>query len=159
MKYQDPVTGEIKTVAVKAADSLPIGTIVEYEGAEIPKGYELIEDEVILYNNNEGTTTTVTLSDSAKNYKYFEIYYKDKANGSILYSKIFEPNNKKVTLSILNHIVAAKIIQLTPSIWQISDKTITKISEFNVNVNSNVISSSYTESSLSCYIVRVVGHK
>lgn len=44
MKYQDPVTGEIKTVAVKAADSLPIGAIVEYEGAEIPKGYELVED-------------------------------------------------------------------------------------------------------------------
>lgn len=41
MKYND--NGEIKNIVVKAADSLPVGTIVEYDGDSIPAGYEEID--------------------------------------------------------------------------------------------------------------------
>lgn len=44
MKYRDPVTGEFKDITVKVADTLPVGTIVEYEGTEIPDGYVEVED-------------------------------------------------------------------------------------------------------------------
>lgn len=43
MKYND--NGEIKNIVVKAADSLPVGTIVEYDGDSIPAGYEAVEDK------------------------------------------------------------------------------------------------------------------
>lgn len=42
MKYKDPVTGEMKTLSVKAADTLPIGTIVDYDGDTVPDGWEQI---------------------------------------------------------------------------------------------------------------------
>lgn len=44
MRYQDPVTGEWKTISVKAADTLPIGTIVDYDGDTVPDGWEEIPD-------------------------------------------------------------------------------------------------------------------
>lgn len=40
MKYRDPVTGEFKDITVKVADTLPVGTIVEYDGDVIPSGWE-----------------------------------------------------------------------------------------------------------------------
>ena len=40
MKYKDPVTGELKQLSVKAADTLPIGTIVDYDGETVPEGWE-----------------------------------------------------------------------------------------------------------------------
>jgi len=49
---------------------------------------------VLLYSSN-GTNTTADLSDSAANYTYLEIFYRDydKHYGSV---KVYEPNNKMV---------------------------------------------------------------
>lgn len=44
MKYND--NGTVKEIVVKAGDTLPIGTIVEYEGTTIPDGYTVVEDEI-----------------------------------------------------------------------------------------------------------------
>lgn len=44
MKYND--NGEIKNIVVKAADSLPIGTIIEYDGDSIPEGYEALPSNI-----------------------------------------------------------------------------------------------------------------
>ena len=46
MKYRDPQTGEFKDITVKVADTLPVGTIVEYDGTTIPNGWEQIEPQV-----------------------------------------------------------------------------------------------------------------
>ena len=40
MKYRDPETGEFKELYAKAVDTLPVGTVVDYEGNEIPAGWE-----------------------------------------------------------------------------------------------------------------------
>lgn len=40
MKYND--NGTIKEITVKASDTLPIGTIVEFDGDTIPAGYEVL---------------------------------------------------------------------------------------------------------------------
>lgn len=45
MKYKDPVTGELKSITVKSGDTLPLGTIVEFDGTEIPDGYEEVSYE------------------------------------------------------------------------------------------------------------------
>lgn len=47
MKYND--NGTVKNIVVKAGDTLPIGTIVDYDGDTIPDGYEEVED----YSLNE----------------------------------------------------------------------------------------------------------
>lgn len=48
MRYQDPETGEMKEISVKAADTLPIGTIVDYDGDEVPPGWEEVEETDII---------------------------------------------------------------------------------------------------------------
>ena len=40
MKYKDPSTGQLKELSLKAADTLPIGTIVDYDGETVPEGWE-----------------------------------------------------------------------------------------------------------------------
>lgn len=49
MKYKDPVTGELKDIYVKASDTLPVGTVVDYDGEDVPAGWEKIDD----YSTNE----------------------------------------------------------------------------------------------------------
>ena len=44
MKYKDPSTGQLKELSLKAADTLPIGTIVDYDGEEVPEGWEEVEE-------------------------------------------------------------------------------------------------------------------
>lgn len=44
MKYND--NGEWKDIIVKATDTLPIGTEVDYNGTNIPDGWEEVEDTV-----------------------------------------------------------------------------------------------------------------
>ena len=40
MKYRDPITGEYKELFLKASDTLPIGTTVDYDGQDVPEGWE-----------------------------------------------------------------------------------------------------------------------
>ena len=44
IKYKDPQTRELKEISVKASDTLPIGTVVEYDGTEAPNGWEKVKD-------------------------------------------------------------------------------------------------------------------
>lgn len=74
MKYKDPVTGEMKTLSVKAADTLPIGTIVDYDGDEVPDGWEEV-DETDDYSTEETLTG------------------KHWIDGKPIYRKVFEYTN------------------------------------------------------------------
>ncbi len=58
----------------------------------------------VLYSSDNGTAGTVTLSDSAENYTYLEIFYRssgDNACGSV---KVFSPNGKLVHLGTIHYI-------------------------------------------------------
>lgn len=44
MKARNPSTGTLETVYVKALDSMPVGTIVDYDGDTIPTGWEEVND-------------------------------------------------------------------------------------------------------------------
>lgn len=44
MKYRDHDTGELKDIYVKASDTLPIGAEVDYNGTEVPEGWEEVDE-------------------------------------------------------------------------------------------------------------------
>ena len=50
MKYRDPQTGEFKDITVKVADTLPVGTEVDYDGTKVPSGWEEVDDVVVTEN-------------------------------------------------------------------------------------------------------------
>lgn len=53
---------------------------------------------VALYNNTSGTNGTVTLSSSAANFSYLEVFYKNN-DGFFGQMRIYSPNGKKVDLT------------------------------------------------------------
>lgn len=50
------VNGEKKQMIVKVGDTQPIGTIVDYDGAEVPNGWEEVADGMIHATNNADYT-------------------------------------------------------------------------------------------------------
>lgn len=57
MKYRDN-DGLFKDLFVKTSDTLPIGTIVEYDGTEVPTGYEEVKNPNI-YSYEEVKTSKI----------------------------------------------------------------------------------------------------
>ena len=139
------------------ADDVPINTIVEYDGEEVPSGWEEVVDsnDVVLFESTSGTQNTITLNDSVANYEYIEIFYGNSTqsgNGSV---KIHQPNGKGAdlyTLATLNTDLYINTFRLS-----ISGNTLTP-----VHFGSNIIQkSSYIIDSKTnlIYVYRVVGYK
>ena len=74
---------EIQGVGGSGADDVPINTIVEYEGTEVPDGWVEVEDSgggssevgTILFDSENGEVGNVNLSGNLSDYSYFEVYY------------------------------------------------------------------------------------
>ena len=102
IKYKDD-EGNFKEIKIKTKDSLPIGTIVDYDGDTVPDGYEEVEDSSILWKNlnptEEFESQTVNLSDS--NYKYYEVIFLLINNGGSTCSSGKVPKNN---LAYLNYV-------------------------------------------------------
>lgn len=109
-----------------------------------------------LYDNSSGTNGTVTLSQSAENFNYLEIFYVRKTNengyGSV---KIFEPNGKIATLSSQYYGDKTYGMYLYAKDVQISGTTIT-VSKFGWQY---IGSDGYIGSSDYIYITKVLGYK
>jgi microcystin-dependent protein len=149
----------LNTVAEEApVDSLPIGSILEYDGNTVPEGYSQVEDEmVILYSDTTGSNTSVTLSDSLENYTYAEIVYRSNDGGGYKNStgKIWNPDKNHVTmtywflfgnlyLKYSNAYLDGTSITLTDSIemyWEFPTNTFAKSDSNNI------------------YIVQVIGYR
>ena len=58
-----------------------------------------VEKEYVLYNNSSGTTGTITLSDSYKNYKKIVVYYKDSENACYNTATLYTDIGSKLALS------------------------------------------------------------
>ena len=69
MKFKDPITGEYKTLHLKTGDTLPVGTIVSFEGDEIPEGYEEVigEEARVVISSTEPTTGEEVWIQNTKN--------------------------------------------------------------------------------------------
>lgn len=66
-----------------------------------------------LYNNTTGTADTITLSDSAANYTYLEIHYKDNNGREFNSTKIYSPNGKSTDLFLVEAVASSTLIRRT----------------------------------------------
>lgn len=108
----------------------------------------------VLYENNNGSNETITLNDSASNYKFIEIFYKsnDNAYSSV---RVDTPNGKRVSLQ---------------AFWSVDNYCYGKIKQVSIDNNKInnlaaqqlVIASGVSPTiSLSnfIYITKVIGYK
>ena len=47
------INGELKELVIKANDSIPANSVIEYEGDVVPEGYEKVEDKGEIYSTEE----------------------------------------------------------------------------------------------------------
>ena len=56
MKYKDPQSGNFVPFGVKIEDTLPVGTEVDYDGNDVPEGWEeILEDDKVIVSPTEPT--------------------------------------------------------------------------------------------------------
>lgn len=107
----------------------------------------------VLYNNANGTAGTVTLSDSAENYTYLEIFYRssgDNACGSV---KVFSPNGKLVHLGTIHYIADYDYAKF--ALVSVSGSMITFSQNYQITLKNN---GSVYSAENAIYITRVVGY-
>lgn len=107
----------------------------------------------VLYNSANGTAETVTLSDSAENYTYLEIFYRssgDNACGSV---KVFSPNGKLVHLGTIHYIADYDYAKF--ALVNVSDSMITFSQNYQITLKNN---GSVYSAENAIFITRVVGY-
>nr|DAQ11986.1 MAG TPA: protein of unknown function DUF859 [Caudoviricetes sp.] len=107
----------------------------------------------VLYNSASGTAGTVTLSDSAENYTYLEIFYRssgDNACGSV---KVFSPNGKLVHLGTIHYIADYDYAKF--ALVNVSESMITFSQNYQITLKNN---GSVYSAENAIYITRVVGY-
>ena len=107
----------------------------------------------VLYNNTSGTAGTVTLSDSAENYTYLEIFYRssgDNACGSV---KVFSPNGKLVHLGTIHYVADYDYAKF--ALVSVSGSMITFSQNYQITIKNN--GSTYSAEN-AIFITRVVGY-
>lgn len=107
----------------------------------------------VLYNSAGGTAGTVTLSDSAENYTYLEIFYRssgDNACGSV---KVYSPNGKLVHLGTIHYIADYDYAKF--ALVNVSGSMITFNQNYQITLKSN--GSTYSAEN-AIFITRVVGY-
>lgn len=107
----------------------------------------------VLYSSANGTAGTVTLSDSAENYTYLEIFYRssgDNACGSV---KVFSPNGKLVHLGTIHYIADYDYAKF--ALVNVSGSMITFSQNYQITLKSN---GSVYSAENAIFITRVVGY-
>lgn len=130
-----------------------IGTLSNLETVDKSNIVNSINSLVPVALFNGTTADTVTLSDSAANYSYIEIFFEGANNFSSV--KVFEPNNKNVYLisGWLNNNTNGNIKIANVNI---SGTSITKINYSAINYSTNSI---FTNEENGITIRKVLGYK
>lgn len=118
---------------------------------------------VVLYENTSGSTGDITLSESAANFKYLEIFYKRYSTAGEYgmpskSEKVYNPNGKYTVLNMIYS--GGDILQISAEEIQINGTKITRYSDYlmlGVNVtNGQIVQHEKTTHFL---IEKVVGFK
>lgn len=95
---------------------------------------------VVIYDNTSGTTGTVTLSKSVAEYTYIDIFFYDNYYNLYKNIRIYDPNNKKVSLDVGHTFGSSSNVRIASSrAVKISDKTIVTDSEYGVWSSADAI--------------------
>lgn len=106
-----------------------------------------------LFENLEGTSDSITLSDSKDNYTYLELFYNGN-NGSASSVKMDAQNENKVNLFTANYYNSTLYIQ--NETIQVEGNTITRGTKVETALKNNTAVSIY---SASIFITKVIGYK
>ena len=118
-------------------------------------GLELNTKPVVLYNNAPGTTGTVTLSQTAANFSYLDIFFREQSNPSEhSYARIYSPNGKCVNLVISSTDSSHSDVWVKVRTVSISGTSLTTTLYAEGAVKGNTATASNF-----IYIVRVEGYK
>ena len=69
MKFRDPETGEFKELYTKAADTLPVGAEVDFDGDEVPAGWEPVSGVDVLFEGDITETGVYTINGRYGDYR------------------------------------------------------------------------------------------
>lgn len=144
-KCTDDDLNEIKQVVNDNADELDENTtnIEELQGT-------------ILFENEEGVNTNITLSETAANFDYIEIFFARKGSLTIFSSeKVYNPNSKYVELSFV-HVPGDETMQVYGSRLYINGTTISREQNTMFQMNNTGFVLMSTPTDLNIY--RVVGY-
>lgn len=131
--------------------SMGVNCFPKYDNSFEVNGVSL--GDKVLYNSANGTAETVTLSDSAENYTYLEIFYRssgDNACGSV---KVFSPNGKLVHLGTIHYIADFDYAKF--ALVNVSGSMITFSQNYQITLKNN--GSTYSAEN-AIFITRVVGY-
>ena len=131
IKYKDS-EGNFQEIKIKTKDSLPVGTIVDYDGDTVPDGYEEadsmdINNGVVLWENPNTTVEFIaqTINLSSSNYDYVEISFArriiDDVGNKIRIEKA-EKNTSGHTES--EYLTTGTSVNIASRLFSISDNTI-----------------------------------
>lgn len=105
------------------------------------------------------TNDTLTLSDSAANYDYMEIYFYITQGGvSYNYTKIYNPNNKNINVGSIHRDLTQQVLFFITSTFKITNTQMV----FQASGKSHMYTGDQTNldtTSKHVYITRVVGYK
>lgn len=115
-----------------------------------------------LYENATGTTGTVTLSETAANFTYLDIYYyTSHGSGStpkrMSHVRVYDPDGQKVALT--NTVYWSNELLISQSQIDISGKSITRLSNEQAQFKLTTSAASRTATTTNLYIYRVEGFR
>lgn len=151
MKYND--NGEYKDIYVKAFDTLPVGTEVDFDGSVVPDGWT--EENNILYQSptSSGVNTNITLNDNVNNYKYIEIYYITNARAG---SQKVLSNSTSIILS--EEALFDTYILTKCAVYDLSNTSLTLVSNRTYEATIQTTGINITQTN-NFYITKVIGYK
>ena len=130
------------------------GVVLQGNKTSKDLGIDILSQNV-LYENASGSKSNITLSDSAANYEYLEIFFRDN-DYDYNSVKVYSPNGKRVSL-ISQYNNGSNTIWLKTSLYTISGTTISSSNSVEVKLVNN--SSIIVWDGNNIYITRVVGYK
>lgn len=114
--------------------------------------------EEVIYDNESGSTGTITLSTAASQYVYLEIYFTDNNGSGCGHTKIHNPNGKTVDLSLIEASSGATTY-FRRTKYTISGSTITPNTEYAGYVKITNATASTTGGTNYIKITRVIGKR
>ena len=120
-------------------------------------GLELNTKPINLYNNTTGTTGTVTLSQTAANFTYLEIFGYDSIISTYFSTKYYSPNGKILSFGSVGQATTNDFIRLNTKRLSVSGTSITVDNYSNVHIYTGTINAHSAGNNI--YITRVDGYK